>query len=77
MHRRSDQPGGADERKEQRRRDVTEVAQVENASDAAQQSDETEREEGCSPATADLIRHPAEPIDRQAGEALRLADEAN
>ena len=27
--------------------------------------------------TADLIRHQAEPIDPQAGEALRLADEAN
>ena len=32
---------------------------------------------GCSPRTADLIRHQAEPADPVAGEALRLADEAN
>lgn len=32
---------------------------------------------GCSAITAELIRHQAEPVDAQAGEALRLADEAN
>jgi hypothetical protein len=31
----------------------------------------------CSPRTADLIRHQAEPADPVAGEALRLADEAS
>ena len=35
------------------------------------------RAAGCSPRTADLIRHQAEPADPVAGEALRLADEAN
>jgi hypothetical protein len=35
------------------------------------------RSAGCSPRTADLIRHQAEPADPVAGEALRLADEAN
>ncbi len=32
---------------------------------------------GCSVATAELIRHQASPVDEGAGEALRLADEAN
>jgi hypothetical protein len=32
---------------------------------------------GCSAITADLIRHQSQPVDAQAGEALRLADEAN
>ncbi|MBA2558264.1 MAG: hypothetical protein H0V12_13125 [Chloroflexi bacterium] len=32
---------------------------------------------GCSPRTADLIRHQAAPQDRRLGEALRLADQAN
>ena len=32
---------------------------------------------GCSAVTAELIRHQAEPVDPGAGEALRLADEAN
>ena len=32
---------------------------------------------GCSPRTADLIRHQAQPSDPVAGEALRLADEAS
>jgi hypothetical protein len=31
---------------------------------------------GCSERTADLIRHQAEPVDPDAGVALRLADEA-
>jgi hypothetical protein len=32
---------------------------------------------GCSVATSELIRHQASPVDAHAGEALRLADEAN
>lgn len=32
---------------------------------------------GCSPVTADLIRHQAEPIDDVLGRALLLADQAN
>lgn len=32
---------------------------------------------GCSPRTADLIRHQDAPIDPEAGRALQLADEAN
>jgi hypothetical protein len=32
---------------------------------------------GCSAATAELIRHQSAPVDAVAGEALRLADEAN
>jgi len=32
---------------------------------------------GCSAMTAELIRHQAAPVDPVAGEALRLADEAN
>lgn len=32
---------------------------------------------GCSPRTADLIRHQAEPTDLELGMALRLADEAS
>lgn len=32
---------------------------------------------GCSPRTADLIRHQAEPTDQELGVALRLADEAS
>lgn len=32
---------------------------------------------GCSVTTAELIRHQAAPVDALAGEALRLADEAN
>jgi hypothetical protein len=32
---------------------------------------------GCSLSTAELIRHQASPVDALAGEALRLADEAN
>ena len=32
---------------------------------------------GCTPRTADLIRHQAEPTDRELGTALLMADEAN
>jgi hypothetical protein len=32
---------------------------------------------GCSPRTADLIRHQDAPIDADAGRLLQLADEAN
>ncbi len=32
---------------------------------------------GCSPRTAELIRHQADPLEPAAGELLRLADEAN
>jgi hypothetical protein len=32
---------------------------------------------GCSPVTADLIRHQSAPVDADAGEALRRADDAN
>jgi hypothetical protein len=34
-------------------------------------------EAGCTPRVAELVRHQAEPIDDEAGEALRLADEAS
>jgi hypothetical protein len=34
-------------------------------------------EAGCSPRTAALIRHQAEPIDAELGQALLLADQAN
>ena len=45
--------------------------------DHADRSASLARVAGCSPRTADLIRHQAEPADPVAGEALRLADEAN
>lgn len=45
--------------------------------DHAGRSAELTLRAGCSPATAELIRHQAEPVDLRAGEALRLADEAN
>ena len=32
---------------------------------------------GCSPRTVELIRHQAQPVDPDAGERLRLADEAS
>jgi hypothetical protein len=32
---------------------------------------------GCTPRTAELIRHQADPLEPAAGELLRLADEAN
>ncbi len=43
----------------------------------AERSAELARDAGCSPRTADLIRHQAEPTDQELGVALRLADEAN
>lgn len=43
----------------------------------AERSAEMALAAGCSVATAELIRHQADPIDQRAGEALRLADEAN
>lgn len=45
--------------------------------DHADRSAELAIEAGCSAATAELIRHQSEPVDPIAGEALRLADEAN
>lgn len=45
--------------------------------DHAERSAELALAAGCSVATAELIRHQAAPVDAQAGEALRLADEAN
>lgn len=45
--------------------------------DHAERSAELALLAGCSATTAELIRHQAEPVDMQAGEALRLADEAN
>jgi hypothetical protein len=45
--------------------------------DHAERSAELALEAGCSPETAELIRHQAAPVDTGAGEALRLADEAN
>jgi hypothetical protein len=45
--------------------------------DHADRSAALARTAGCSPRTADLIRHQADPADPVAGEALRLADEAN
>jgi hypothetical protein len=41
-----------------------------------ERSAELALEAGCSEATAELIRHQADPVDAEAGEALRLADEA-
>lgn len=43
----------------------------------AARSAELALEAGCSPATADLIRHQAEPVDDVLGKALLLADQAN
>lgn len=43
----------------------------------AERSAEVALAAGCSPVTADLIRNQARPVDPRAGEALRLADEAN
>jgi hypothetical protein len=45
--------------------------------DHAVRSAELATAAGCTPRTADLIRHQAEPADPVAGEALRLADEAS
>lgn len=45
--------------------------------DHAARSADLARAAGCTPRTADLIRHQAEPADPVAGEALRLADEAS
>ena len=43
----------------------------------AERSAELALEAGCSPVTADLIRHQAEPTDAELGTALLLADDAN
>ena len=43
----------------------------------AERSAELALAAGCSDRTADLIRHQAEPTDRELGLALRLADEAS
>lgn len=43
----------------------------------ADRSAELALEAGCSPRTAELIRHQAEPIDAELGEALLVADQAN
>ena len=43
----------------------------------AERSAELALRAGCSPRTADLIRHQAEPIDHELGLALLLADEAS
>jgi hypothetical protein len=43
----------------------------------AARSAELALDAGCSPVTADLIRHQAEPVDAVLGQALLLADEAN
>jgi hypothetical protein len=45
--------------------------------DHAERSAEMAVAVGCSAATAELIRHQSAPVDALAGEALRLADEAN
>jgi hypothetical protein len=45
--------------------------------DHAERSAELAIAAGCSPVTAELIRHQSDPVDLRAGEALRLADEAN
>jgi hypothetical protein len=45
--------------------------------DHADRSAEMALAAGCSAMTAELIRHQASPVDERAGEALRLADEAN
>jgi hypothetical protein len=43
----------------------------------ADRSAELALEAGCSPRAAELIRHQAEPIDAELGQALLLADQAN
>lgn len=43
----------------------------------AERSAELALAAGCSPRTADLIRHQADPTDHDLGVALRLADEAS
>ena len=43
----------------------------------ASRSAELALEAGCSPATAALIRHQAEPVDEVLGRALLIADQAN
>jgi hypothetical protein len=45
--------------------------------DHAERSAELALAAGCSAVTAELIRHQSDPVDPRAGEALRLADEAN
>jgi hypothetical protein len=45
--------------------------------DHAERSAELALAAGCPAATAELIRHQAAPVDRSAGAALLLADEAN
>jgi hypothetical protein len=45
--------------------------------DHAERSAELCLAAGCSAVTAELIRHQSDPLDPYAGEALRLADEAN
>ncbi len=43
----------------------------------AEDSARLARDAGCSERTAELIRHQADPVDPEAGVALRLADEAS
>ncbi len=50
---------------------------LDRMADHAERSAELALRAGCSPLTADLIRHQAAPSDDRLGEALRLADEAN
>ncbi len=50
---------------------------LERLRDHAERSAELALAAGCSVETAELIRHQAAPLDAGAGEALRLADEAN
>ena len=50
---------------------------LERLRDHAERSADLAEAAGCSPVTVELIRHQAEPRDRQLGRALLLADEAN
>ncbi len=52
-------------------------ASLDRLRDHAELSARQALEAGCSPRTAELIRHQADPVEPAAGELLRLADEAN
>lgn len=53
------------------------AAAFELIADHAERSAELALAAGCSPRTAELIRHQADPLDPELGRALALADQAN
>ena len=53
------------------------AAALDRLRDHADMSADAALAAGCSPRTAELIRHQSRPLDPLAGELLRLADEAN